>query len=199
MEQINFRDWRLRAAIIDSDILKLDIETVDGSDIVDLGVPGVPREGEQYSLHLSTQKLEEAHQQSRRAAGRDGGESDEDEPSGWLADEDESIYLRGWEVDALVDEDGLLTVTVERGDAEIYEAEPFESSEPLSSHIVLRLAAEETGEDEDEEEHEEEEEPEDEYEELDQLDELDEDYEDTLEDNVDFDDDEVFEEDEDEY
>jgi hypothetical protein len=194
MEQINFRGWRLVASIVDTDILRLEIEALDGSDIVELDGVGADREGDHYVLRLSTQAMEEAQAQRRAGVGGGAGAHDLDEDEtgpAWLADEDETIYLRGWEVDALVDEDNALTVTVVRGEgAEIFEVEPLESGIALSPRIVVRLAAEDTGEDEDEDEDEDGEELEsDEFEDLDQFHELDDDYEDE-EDYLDDDDEE---------
>ncbi len=174
MEQIAFRAWRLAASVVDSDTLRLDIESADNSDITEVGeAAGGAHEGEQYTMRLTTQNIEEGHRRAaRRPAETEAGDADEDESGqAWLADEDETIYLRGWEVTALVDEEGLLNVYVEKGEgADIFEVEPIESGAPLGPKVVVRLAAEEVL-DEDEEE---EEDAEGDYEENEDYDELDE-------------------------
>jgi hypothetical protein len=171
MEEITFTSWRLAASVVDTDALKLDVEALDGTDIIEVGYAGrgSGRIGETYALHFTTEQIEEMHnrpvhagQQREPAYGagetdmvdRDLGRSD------WLvdeADEDETLYVHGWEVTAFVDEEGMLDVNVQKGeDYEIFELEPIESGMPLSSRLIIRLAAQEVldedeGEDEDDE------------------------------------------------
>lgn len=190
VEQINFRQWRLTAAVVDAGILRLEIEALDGTDIVEVSEPGAEREGEQYTLHLSTLGLEEAQLGRRSEDASTGVDADEDEASSqWLADEDETLYLRGWEVNALIDEDGLLAVNVQRGlGSEIYEIEPVDITGSGAPRIVLRLASEEAEEDNDEGVNEDDGDDGD-TNEYGDLDELDDDYEDVDVEDGDFDDD----------
>jgi hypothetical protein len=182
MEQISFREWTLRASIIDTDVLRLEIESSDDSDIIETGNTGrgVTQGGEPYGLHFTTERLEEAHSRpTRQASARQEADADGEEPGpGWLSDEEETLYLRAWEVNALVDEDGMLNVQVGRSDdAGIYEEEPLESAIPLSSRVVVRLAAEEEVEEGEEEGEEDELEHDyDEEEDFEELGELDDDY-----------------------
>ena len=182
MQQISFKDWRLIASIEDSDNLRLDVEAIDGSDIMEVGYAGAGggKDGEAYSFHLSTQKIEEAHRAPARRRETDGDDGDE-ESRAWLTDEDETIYLRGWEITAVVDEDGLLSLQIVRGeDTDIFEVEPVESGAPLAPRVLLRLAAEESDEDDDDED--DEDELDEEVEDLDEFDELDDGYRDDYED-----------------
>jgi hypothetical protein len=161
MEDIVFKDWRLSASV-DSDALKLDIEALDGTDITEVGYAarGSGRDGDTYTLRFTSQQIEEAHDRApRRVRGEGGDEGGEGVPadeshSEWPADEDETLYVRGWEVTAFADEEGMLNVEVQKGTGnEIYEVDPLESGVPLSSRVILRLGAEEV-DDEDEDEHE---------------------------------------------
>jgi hypothetical protein len=193
MEDIVFKNWRLSASVIDSEVLRLDIETSDGTDITEVGYSGhtAARGGEPYALRFTTQKIEESHDRPGRGAraGEPSDEDDEDAGDGahseWPADEDETLYVRGWEVTAFADEEGMLNVEVQKGsDNEIFEVEPVESGVPLSSRVIVQLGAEEASEDEDEDEED------DEYEDFEDTDEFDDveelgDYDDDLEDEVD--------------
>jgi hypothetical protein len=166
MEDIVFKDWRLSASV-DSDALKLDIEALDGTDITEVGYAGrgSGRDGDTYTLRFTSQQIEEAHDRAPRRArgaaaqgeapdeGSEGGQAD-DSHSEWPADEDETLYVRGWEVTAFADEEGMLNVEVQKGTGnEIYEVDPVESGVPLSSRVIVRLGAEEVkDEDEDQDE-----------------------------------------------
>ena len=202
MEQITFRDWRVGALVDGSGILKLDIESMDGTDILEMGDTG-PRashEGDQYQLHLTTQKIEDRHKLSGRARDDDNHAPEPEEEDGvpaWPIDEDETVYIRGWEVSALVDEDGILNVSVQHGqDNEVYDVEPIESGVPLTSRVVVRLAAEEDNDEDDEDE--EDDELDDDYHELDQEDDLDDTYSDDYDDEGD-DLDDLYDEDDEAY
>ncbi len=161
MEEITFKDWRIGASIVDSDVLKLDIEALDGTDIIEVGYGGhsAGRGGEPFALRFTSEKIEEAHNRPVRQGSYNPSEAEAetDETHGdWPADEDETLYVHGWEVTAFVDEEGILNVDVEKGeDNAIYEEEPLESGTPLSARVSIRLAAEETDEDNEEEEDEE--------------------------------------------
>ncbi len=178
MPQITLKDWRLAASVEDSDILRLEVEATDGSDVVLVSeaLPRARRDNEPFVMHFTTERLEAEQNAPRRAAEAEGGEADE-EPE-WLAEDEETLYTRGWEINVLVDEDGLLAVEVERqDDAEIYELDPAESGIPTPSPFLIRLAAEEEiddEEDEDEDEDNEEEDEADDLEDLDYQDQLDE-------------------------
>jgi hypothetical protein len=165
MEDIVFKDWRLSASV-DSDALKLDIEALDGTDITEVGYAGrgSGRDGDTYTLRFTSQQIEEAHDRAPRRArgaaaqgeapdeGSEGGQAD-DSHSEWPADEDETLYVRGWEVTAFADEEGMLNVEVQKGTGNaIYEVDPVESGVPLSSRVIVRLGAEEVGDDDDDEE-----------------------------------------------
>jgi hypothetical protein len=206
MEDIVFKDWRLSASV-DSDALKLDIEALDGSDITEVGyaVRGGGRDEDTYTLRFTSQQIEEAHDRiSRRTRGGDASgaqgpdesydEGDEsgaadESPSEWPADEDETLYVRGWEVTAYADEEGMLNVDVQKGTGnEIYEIDPLESGVPLSSRVILRLGAEEIDEDEDEDDADDGDgDFDDDFDDLDELDELGEagDFDDDYEDEMD--------------
>lgn len=203
MPQISFKDWKLTANLEDGDILRVDIEALDGSDIIEMGyaVEGTSREGEPYVMRFTTEKIEATNRKdTRQARELEAGGPEEDEGGPVWSDDEETIYTRGWEVNALIDEEGMLSVEVERqDDAEIFVLEPIESGAPLASHLTMRLAAEEEIEDEDEDEDEEDEldDEGDEFDDLDDLDEID-DYEDREEeDEVDYDD--LFEEEDERY
>jgi hypothetical protein len=154
MEKIAFKDWRLIAAAEDADGLKLEIEALDGSDILLMTQPAQAGgcDGEPYMLKFSSQKIESAHEGAPHGRTANLGEEGDD-GGAWGADEDETIYLRGWEVTALVDEEGLLNVEVQKGDeADIFAVETLEPGAPLSPHVSVRLAAEVSADDEDEDE-----------------------------------------------
>ena len=212
MEEITFKEWRVGALIVDTNVLRLEVEAKDGTDIIETGFAnqGVQRGGEEYVLHFTTQQIEDAQTQpSRRALAREASAKDaeDDSEASWAADEpvdeDETLYVHGWEVNALVDEDGVLRVTVERGlGGELYELEPIESGVPLAPRVVVRLAAEDTDEDDDDNEVEPDGDDEmgdlDEYEELDNLEDIDKDYYEDDEEDDDLDDD-AFDEEIDRY
>jgi hypothetical protein len=156
MSQITFKDWKVSAVTEGTDVLRLNVEALDGSDIIELGFTGegAGREGEPYLLRFSTEQLE-ANQHSRpgRAVEAETSSAEGDDEGGqvWETDDEETLYTRGWEIQALVDEEGVLNLEVERqDDAEVFALEPLESGVPLAAHVVVRLAAEEEIEDEDE-------------------------------------------------
>ncbi len=184
MEDIVFKDWRLSASV-DSEALKLDIEALDGTDITEVGYAGrgSGRDGDIYTLRFTSQQIEEAHDRASRRVSRAAAQEeavDEDIQGApadesrfeWPADEDETLYVRGWEVTAFADEEGMLNVEVQKGTGnEIYEVDPVESGIPLSSRVILRLAAEES-DDEDEDADEDGSDFDDDLDDLDELDEL---------------------------
>jgi len=142
MEEITVKGWRLGASVIDSDILRVEIDAQDGTDIIETGYAGQGgKDGDQYVFRFTTQQIEEQHSGPKRRPS-DTDEADID------AEEDETLYLRGWEVTALVDEEGLLHLQIEKGlEADIFETDPIESNQPLGPRVVLRLAAEDLEED----------------------------------------------------
>ena len=189
MEQIDFRAWRVVAAVQDSLVLKLEVEAMDGTEILEEGFgkqAGAGKDGEPYSLRFTTEKIEASHNRSRRNGAEDeAGETEEveaEEGAGWPADEDETVYVRGWEVTAFVDDEGMLNLDIQKGnEADIFELEPIESGVPLSSRVVLRLVAEDVEDLDDEDEDETDED-------VEEADEFDEDYDELDKDETDFDD-----------
>lgn len=191
MEKIAFKDWRLIAAV-DTEILKLDVDALDGSDILLMNQAGQSGgcDGEPYVLRFSTQRIESAHEGAPHGRPANLGDDNDDNSAPWGADEDETLYLRGWEITALVDEEGLLNVEVQKGDeADIFPVEALESGASLSSHISVRLAAEASADDDDEDadddldddyDHETRRDPDEDFDELDELDEHDDEEDDDL-------------------
>jgi hypothetical protein len=206
MSQVTFKDWKLSATTEGADVLRLSVEAIDGSDIIELAFTGesAGREGEPYLLRFSTEQLEATqHNQPDGTTESDssGADSEDEAGPGWLADDEDTLYTRGWEIQALVDEDGVLNLEVERqDDAQVYALEPLESGVPLGSLVIVRLAAEEEIEDEDED-HDEDNELEDDVDDLEEPSELDDlyDYDDDLEEEEDDETLDLLDEDEERY